>query len=258
MTSTTKAIVTLAVLNTLFFIYAYGVFFQIPIFKGQPLTLQQILEPVFYALVFIIGIYNIFKSIYSREKINDKKGDESYLLIPTFFLLLSSGIGFGIHTFAQLIEDFLGYQNEGLLYRIVFFLDEGPGHWLVSIPFLFLSFFLLKIELHREVNRVTNWDKITIIFCSLIIGVGLGISGVEGNINGFAQHFLMPPIIIGFLYKIYRYKENKLFKFWMYPFTTFSVLVFCVYLIFTLMFGLFFGFTISPDADLKWIIKLPF
>lgn len=258
MTSITKAITALTVLNILFFVYAYGVFFQIPIFEGHPLTLQHIFEPIFYGVVFVVGNYYIFKTVYSRSKINDENNDEHNLLILTFLLLLFLGIGFGIHTTAQLIEDFFGYQNESLLYQIVFFLDEGPGHWLVSIPLLLLFFFLCKIELNRRKNKTGNLDKILIIFCSSIIGIGLGISGFEGNINGFAQHFLMTPIIVGILYKIYRYKENKLFEFWTYPFATFLVLTFCIYLIFTLVFGLLFGFTINPDADLKWIIKLPF
>lgn len=258
MASTTKAIITSAALFILFFVYAYGVFFQIPIFEEYSLTLQHILEPIFYGIVFVVGIYYIFRTVYSRSKKNDENNDEYNLLIPTFLLLLFLGVGFGIHTTAQLIEDFLGYQNESLLYQIVFYLDEGPGHWLISIPLLLLFFFICKIELNRRKNKTGNLDKILIIFCSAIIGIGIGISGFEGNINGFAQHFLMTPIIIALLYKIYRYKENKLFEFWTYPFTTFLILTFCIYLIFTLVFGLLFGFTINPDADLKWIIKLPF
>ncbi|MBU4380740.1 hypothetical protein L6255_04445 [Candidatus Parcubacteria bacterium] len=258
MTSITKAILTFTVLIILFFVYAYGVFFQIPIFNGYPLTLQHVFEPIFYVFIFAIGNYYIYKSVYFRKIRSDKNNDKQSIVVPTFLLLLFLGIGFGVHTTAQLIEDFLGHQNESLLYQIVFFLDEGPGHWLVSIPLLLLYFFLLKIELNREKNKVNNIDKFFIIFCSLIIGLGLGISGFEGNFNGFAQHFLMTPIIIGILYKIYRYRENKLFKFWIYPFTTFLVLTFSIYLIFTLVFGLSLGFTINPDADLRWIIKLPF
>lgn len=257
MTSITKAIIVLTILNILFFLYAYGVFFQTPIFEGRPLTLQHIIEPIFYVIVFTIGNYFIFRAVYYRSKTKNKNSDEYTLLVPTLLLLLFLGIGFGIHTTAQLIEDFLGYQNNSLLYQIAFSLDEGPGHWLVSIPLLLLFFFLCRVELNREKNKIGNLDKIFIVFCSSIIGIGLVISGFEGNINGFAQHFLITPLVIILLYKIFKYKVSKLFEFWTYPFTTFSVLTFYIYLIFTLVFGLLFGFTINPDADLKWSIKIP-
>ena len=95
MTTTTKAIIALTVLNILFFVYAYGIFFQNPVFEAYPLTVQHILEPIFYGLIFVIGNYYIFKTVYFRKKRSDQKNNEQSLLVPTFFLLSFSIIAQG-------------------------------------------------------------------------------------------------------------------------------------------------------------------
>ncbi len=125
----TKAVFGSVAANILVFLYAYGVFLQIPLFSGYFLTLQHILEPVFYALVFIVSHYFLFKTIYFSKKEAGEKFHEVNLLVPTIFLVLILGTGFGIHTAAQMIEDLLGYHNKTLVYYLAVALEEGPGHW---------------------------------------------------------------------------------------------------------------------------------
>lgn len=96
----TKAIIGLIIANVLVFLYAYGVFLQIPLFPNYSLTLQHVLEPVFYALVFIVSNYFLFKTIYFSKRETTEKIGEAKFLTPTIFLILILGTGFGIHTAA--------------------------------------------------------------------------------------------------------------------------------------------------------------
>jgi len=254
----TKTIIGLIIANILVFLYAYGVFLQIPLFPNYSLTLQHVLEPVFYALVFIVSNYFLFKVIYFSKRGVTEKFGEARFLTPTIFLILILGTGFGIHTAAQMIEDLLGYNNKTLVYNVAVALEEGPGHWFFSLPLLVLYFFLSKIELNRKPVGLKSFEKTTIVISSIIAGVGLGLNGFEGNFNGFTQHIFLIPLAGFLLFKLYRFKKIYKLQLWNFPFSEFFFYTLIFYFIFTLIFSLFYGFNTSPDVDLKWIIKLPF
>ena len=265
MNKVVKALLLLATANILIGLYAYGVFLQVPIFQGYPLMLQHILEPIFYVIVAVIGNYLVFKSIYFLDKNKIIRFNELKFLIPLIFLLLTIGVGFGIHTSSQMVTDLLGdghigYENNSssLVYKLASFLDEGPGHWFVSIPMLFLYFFFSLIELNRKEARLLNYEKVSVLLVALIIGVGLGISGFEGSFNGFNQNYLILPTVAILLYKIYKYKTSFALKFWDYPFTAFLTTSLIIYSVFILIFTAVYGFKANPGTDLNWIIKLPF
>lgn len=258
MNKTTSSIIGLIIANVLVFLYAYGVFLQISLFPPHFLTLQHFLEPVFYALVFITSNYFLFKTIYFSKKETTDKFDEVGFLTPTIFLVLILGAGFGIHTTAQMIEDLLGYRNKTLVYNLAVALDEGPGHWFFSLPLLILYFFLVKIELNRKPVSLKSFEKAVIVASSIIAGVGLGLTGFEGNFNGLTQHVFLIPLAVFLLFKIHSLRKIYKLQLWYYPFSKFLFYTFIFYFIFTLIFSLFYGFNTSPDVDLKWIIKLPF
>ena len=265
MNKVVKALLLLAVANILIGLYAYGVFLQVPIFQGHPLMLQHILEPIFYVIVSVIGNYLVFKSIYFSDKNRIIRFNELKFLLPVVFLLLTIGVGFGIHTSSQMVADLLGdghvgYENNSssLVYKLASFLDEGPGHWFVSIPTLFLYFFFSLIELNRKEARLLNYEKVSVLLVSLIIGVGLGISGFEGSFNGFNQNYLILPTAAILLYKIYKYRTSFALKFWNHPFTAFLTASLIIYTVFVLFFSVVYGFKANPGTDLNWIIKLPF
>lgn len=254
----TKAIIGLIIANILVFLYAYGVFLQVLLFPNYSLTLQHVLEPVFYALVFIASNYFLFKTIYFSKRETTEKIGEAKFLTPTIFLILILGTGFGIHTAAQMIEDLLGYNNKTLVYNLAIALEEGPGHWFFSLPLLVLYFFLAKIELNRKPVSLKSFEKATIVICSIIAGVGLGLTGFEGNFNGLTQHLLLIPFAGILLFKLYSLKKLFKLQLWYYPFSKFFFYTLIFYFIFTLIFSLFYGFNTSPDVDLRWIIKFPF
>ena len=265
MNKVVKALLLLAVANISIGLYAYSVFLQVPIFKGHPLMLQHVLEPIFYVIVAVIGNYLVFKSIYFSDKNKIIRFNESKFLAPVIFLLLIIGIGFGIHTSSQMVADMLGdghigYENNSssLVYKLASFLDEGPGHWFVSIPILFLYFFFSLIEFNRKEVRLMNYEKVSILLAALIIGVGLGISGFEGSFNGFNQNYLILPTAAILLYKIYKYKTSFVLKFWGYPFVAFLTVALVIYYIFVFIFSAVYGFKTNPGTDLNWTIKLPF
>ena len=265
MNKVVKALLLLAVVNILIGLYAFGVFLQVPIFRGHPLMLQHILEPIFYVIVAVIGNYLVFKSIYFLDKNKFIRFNELKFLIPLIFLFLTIGVGFGIHTSSQMVADLLGdghigYENNSssLVYKLASFLDEGPGHWFVSIPTLFLYFFFSLIELNRKEARLLNYEKVSVLLVSLIIGVGLGISGFEGSFNGFNQNYLILPTAAILLYKIYKYRTSFALKFWNHPFTAFLTASLIIYTVFVLFFSVVYGFKANPGTDLNWIIKLPF
>ena len=265
MNKVVKALILLAVANILIGLYAFGVFLQVPIFRGHPLMLQHILEPIFYVIVAVIGNYLVFKSIYFLDKNKFIRFNELKFLIPLIFLFLTIGVGFGIHTSSQMVADLLGdghigYENNSssLVYKLASFLDEGPGHWFVSIPTLFLYFFFSLIELNRKEARLLNYEKVSVLLVSLIIGVGLGISGFEGSFNGFNQNYLILPTAAILLYKIYKYRTSFALKFWNHPFTAFLTASLIIYTVFVLFFSVVYGFKANPGTDLNWIIKLPF
>lgn len=260
-----KTLLILAIANISLFLYAYGVFLQVPIFENHALMLQHVLEPIFYVIVSVTGNYLVFKSIYFSDKNKIIRFNESKFFVPDIFLLLTLGVGFGIHTSFQMVADLLGdgrigYENNSnsLVYKLASFLDEGPGHWFVSIPMLFLYFFLSMIELNRKAASLLNYEKVSILLVALIIGAGIGVSGFEGSFNGFNQNYLILPIVAILLYKIYRYKISFALKFWDYPFTAFLTTSLIIYFVFVLIFGAVYGFKTNPGTDLNWIIKLPF
>lgn len=248
MNKITEAVFGLIAANILVFLYAYGVFLQIPLFPDYYITLQHVLEPVFYASVFIISHYFLFKTIYFSKKEALEKFNELKLLAPTILLVLVLGTGFGIHTSAQIIEDLFGYQNKTLVYNLAVVLEEGPGHWFFSLPLLILYFFLVKIELNRKPVNLKNFEKVVIVTSSIIAGVGLGLTGFEGNFNGLTQHVFLIPLVTFLLFKIHGLRKIYKLQLWDYPFSKFLFFSLIFYFIFTIIFGLFYGFNTSPDV----------
>lgn len=248
MNKTIKAITVLTLLFILFFIYAYATFWQTLVSPNFALTYQQLFEPFFYFFVLSGGYLILFKTIYSTSK--DKvRFNEANLLLPSILLLVILGVGAGIHTSAQMIEDAFGHSN-GFIYDLAFFLDEYPGHLLVSVPGFILIYFLALVELNRKKVQLNSLKKTLVIANSIIHGLFYVIGGYEGG----SQYIILWPLLLILMIKLLHRRKQFNIDLWNYPYTLFFLLSILICLLLTPIFGLIFGFNIQPETDLGWQI----
>lgn len=215
MNKTVKAISMLTLLFILFFIYAYATFWQTLVSPNFALTYQELFEPLFYFFVLSCGYLMLFKTIYATSK-NKIRFNETNFLFPSILLLVVLGIGAGIHTSAQMIGDALGGLG-GSIYSLVFFLDEYPGHLLVSIPGFILIYFLALVELNRKKAKLSSLEKFLIVVNSTIHGLLYVVGGFEGG----SQYVILWPLFLVLTIKLLRHKKQLNINFWNYPYTLF-------------------------------------
>lgn len=248
MRKVTKAIIALTISYILFGLYAFGVFLQQPLIKGESLTIQATLEPFVYVFLMTIGNFLIFKAVYSQERSQNRFFDEKNLLAPAIILLLLLSFGAGIHTAAQLIEETFVNTNgavqhftENFTSQIAYFLEEYPAHFLVALPYLVLLYFVAKLELNRPPITLKNVEKGIIVMSAIIYGIIFAILNAEGHVTIFAI------ILAGFLiYLLCRSKQQIKRKLIDMPFSTYFVVGNALMILLNVVFGIIYGWSVQP------------
>ena len=248
MQKVTKAIIALTASYILFGLYAFGVFLQQPLIKGESLTIQATLEPFVYVLLMVIGNFLIFKAVYSQERSQKCFFDEKKLLAPTILLLLLLSFGAGIHTAGQLIEETFVNTNaniqhftENFTAQVAYFLEEYPAHFLVALPYLILLYFLAKLELNRPPITLKNVEKGIIVISAMLYGIIFEILNAEGHVTIFAI------VLAGyFIYSLYRSKQQVKRKFMDMPFSTYFVIGNTLMILLNVLFGILYGWSVQP------------
>lgn len=248
MQKVTKAIITLTVSYILFGLYAFGVFLQQPLIKGEPLTIQATLEPFVYVLLMTIGNFLIFKAVYSQERLQNRFFDEKKLLAPAIILLLLLSFGAGIHIAAQLIEETFVNTNavvqhftENFTSQVAYFLEEYPAHFLVALPYLVLLYFVARLELNRPPITLKNFEKGIVVMSAILYGIIFAILNAEGHVTIFAI------ILAGFLiYLLYRSKQQIKRKLIDMPFSTYFIIGNALMILLNVVFGIVYGWSVQP------------
>jgi len=248
MQKVTKAIIILTLGYILLMIYAYGVFLQIPVVQGQTLTLQAVVEPFVYIVLMTIGNLFVFKAVYSQEKSKKQFFDEKKLLPWVITLLMLVAFGVGIHSSTQLIEETFINSSTATIHfidnfssQLSYFLEEYPGHYLIAIPAIILSFFLAKIELNRKKAKSKRFEKGIISFCALFVGVISAVSNAEGHSTLF-----MLPISFYLLILLFRGNRQKGRNLLTMPFSSYFTISVISMILINIIFGLTFGWFVQP------------
>ncbi len=248
MQKVTKAIIALTLSYILFGLYAFGVFLQQPLIKGESLTIQATLEPFAYVLLMVIGNFLIFKEVYSQERSQNSFFDEKKLLMPSIILLLLLSFGAGIHTAGQLIEETFVNTNaavqhftENFTSQVAYFLEEYPAHFLVALPYLILLYFVAKLELNRPPIRLKNVEKGIITLSAILYGIIFAILNAEGQVT------ILAIILGGYLiYSLYRSKKQIKRKLLDMPFSTYFVIGNTLMILLNVVFGIIYGWSVQP------------
>jgi len=249
MQKVTKAILILTLSYLALITYAFGVFLQQPIVQGEVLTLQAVIEPIFYVIVMVVGNFLIFKTVYSQEKTKKQFFDEKKLLLPAIALLMTVAFGAGIHTAGQLIEETFINSSVATQHftgnfssRVSYFLEEYPGHFLVVIPALVLSYFLAKIELNRKRPSLKLFERTLIFGCALISGVISAVGNAEGNVT-----LLMLPLGLYLLFKLYLSNKSLQRNILIMPYTNYFTVSIVTMAVLNIIFGVTNGWFTQPS-----------
>ncbi|OGY79045.1 MAG: hypothetical protein A3B74_04145 [Candidatus Kerfeldbacteria bacterium RIFCSPHIGHO2_02_FULL_42_14] len=248
MQKVTKAIITLILSYILLSLYAFGVFLQQPLIKGESLTIQATLEPFAYVLLMVIGNFLIFKAVYSQKRSKNRFFDERKLLAPTIIFLLLLSFGAGIHTAGQLIEETFVNTNANIQHftdnftsQVAYFFEEYPAHFLIALPYLILLYFVAKLELNRPPIHLKNIEKGIIVMSAILYGIIFAVLNAEGQVTIFAI------IIAGYLiYSIYRSKQQIKRELIDMPFSTYFVIGNAVMILLNVLFGIMYGWSVQP------------
>lgn len=244
----TKAILVLTSSYIALITYAFGVFLQDPVVKGEVLTLQAVIEPIFYIVVMAVGNLLIFKTVYSQEKSKKQFFDERKLLLPAIALLMLVAFGAGIHTTGQLIEE--TFVNSGTTAqhftnnfssKVSYFLEEYPGHFLVAIPTLILSYFLAKIELNRKRPSLKSFEKLLIFSCAVFFGAISAVVNAEGHVT-----VLILPLSLYLLFKLYRFNKSWQRNLMTMPYSSYFAVSMVTMIVLNIVFGITNGWFVQP------------
>jgi hypothetical protein len=248
MQKVTKAIIGLTASYILFGLYAFGVFLQQPLIKGETLTIQATLEPIVYVLLMVIGNFLIFKAVYSQERSQKRFFDEKKLLAPSIVLLLLLSFGAGIHTAGQLIEETFVNTNanvqhftENFTSQVAYFLEEYPAHFLVALPYLILLYFVAKLELNRPPIALKKVEKGIIIASAIVYGIIFAVLNAEGHVTIFA--ITLASLLV---YSLYRSKQQIARKLIDMPFSTYFVIGNVLMILLNVVFGIMYGWSVQP------------
>jgi len=249
MQKVTKAILVLTLCYITLIAYAFGVFLQQPVFEGETLTLQAVIEPVFYIIVMAIGNFLIFKTVYSQEKTNKPFFDEKKLLPPAIILLMLVAFGTGIHTTGQLIEE--TFVNSSLATqhftnsfssRVAYFLEEYPGHFFVAIPALFLSYFLTQIELNRKRPLLKTFEKALIFGCGVLSGAISAVANAEGH-----STVLILPLGLFLFFKLCQSNRSLQRNLTTMPYSRYFAVSIATMAVLNIIFGITSGWFVQPS-----------
>lgn len=249
MQKVTKAIIILTLSYIALITYAFGVFWQQPIFQREVLTVQAVIEPIFYIVVMVIGNLLIFKAVFFQEKSKQRFFDEKKLLFPAIILLMIVAFGAGIHTTGQLIEE--TFVNTGMTTqhytddfssKVSYFLEEYPGHFLVVLPALVLSYFLAKIELNRKLLLLKLYERFIIFGCAVFFGVIMAIGNAEGN-----STVLILPLGLFLLFKLYQSNKSLQRNLMMMTYSSYFTVSIVTMTVLNIVFGVIIGWFIQPS-----------
>ena len=248
MQKVTKAIIFLTLNYIFLLVYAYGVFFQIPVVKGQILTLQAVVEPFAYLVLMTLGNLFVFKAVYSQEKSKKQFFDEKKLLPWAVALLMMVAFGFGIHSSAQLIEETFVNSSTATIHftdnfssQLSYFLEEYPGHYLIAMPATILAFFLAKIELNRKKPKSKRNEKGIIAICAVFAGVISAISNAESHSTLF-----MLPLSFYLLIQLLRKNRQKGRNLLIMPFSSYFTISTLSMILVNIILGFTLGWFVQP------------
>jgi len=248
MQKVTKAIIILTLSYIALTTYAFGVFLQQPIVQGEVLTVQAVIEPIFYVVAMVVGNFLIFKAVYSQEKTKKRFFDEKKLLLPAIVLLMLVAFGAGIHATGQLIEEtFVNtgtatqHYTDNFSSKVSYFLEEYPGHFLVVLPALILSYFLAKIELNRKLPLLKSYERFVIFGCAIFFGAISAIGNAEGH-----STVLMLPLGLYLLFKLYQHNKSLQRNLLTMPYSSFFAVSIVIMAVLNIIFGVSYGWFTQP------------
>lgn len=244
MHSTTRALLITTVLFTLLGLYAYGTFLQTPVLNGSPLTLQAVLEPLFYALIAGASFFILGKAVYGKNSQVQNTKDTKFIIVH-FFLIAIFAVGFGIHTAGQMItETFVNtsISNQSIddpTYQLAYFLEEDVSHILMAIPLTLMLALLTLTERQQKPPALTILDKSITALMGAAFGIGGTIFHAEGGT--LVMSIMLNAILLA---SWLRTTDTKLRH--SYPFTRFSVIGTTVMIVFCIAYGFTIGWFTQP------------
>jgi len=221
---------------------AFSTFLQIPVFKGQDLMWQSLIEQFITWTPLLLAYYFLFKAITNNPRLKKSIIEEKKLLVPGIFLIFFSGFSAGVHSFSQIVEDVLKGSKNTFLYSLSYFFDEYIGHLLlIFLPII--GFFLILLECNKEKKKLSRLDNSLLFILGLVNGAFWGIIGVEGG----SMYIVVIPLVLGLitylrrLIKKHRLNINEL------PYTKYFLIASVVMIITTMVWVFKNGFFTQPD-----------
>lgn len=201
---TVFALLGLLVSYLFVFILVFSTFLQIQVFEGKPFIWQSLVEQFTVFLPSVIAFAYLGKTVLSGKKVTQK--NESHLLFITIALVFVVAFSLGVHTTAQIIEDYFGHEGliDPSLKLLLFGLDELFGHvFLIFMPILF--WVLMKLESNREYIKLTFRNKKLLDLMAVMAGLFWAISGLEGG----SMYLLVIPLSILVLWDMAKQQGQK-------------------------------------------------
>lgn len=191
---TIKALFFLSLSYIFVLTVAFSTFLQIPVFKGQDLMWQSLIEQFITWTPLLFVYYLLFGGIIKNPRLQKPIIKEEKLLVPGIFLIFFSGFSAGIHSFSQVVEDILKDSKNTFLYALSYFFDEYIGHLLlIFLPII--GFFLILLECNRKKKKLSRLDNSLLFILGLVNGVFWGIIGVEGG----GMYIVIIPLVLSFV-----------------------------------------------------------
>ncbi|MBT3249828.1 MAG: hypothetical protein HN846_00100 [Candidatus Pacebacteria bacterium] len=239
---TVSALIGLLIAYLLLAIISYSTFLQIPVFEGEPLVWQSLVEQFTTWIPIILGILYLFKTILEVPLKKNKIVNENKFIIPGLFLVFVSAFSTGVHAVAQIFEDFLASNPDTHIYRMAFFFDEYIGHLFVvtlTIVLMFVAF----MELNRKRQQLSKLDDYLVITTGVLNGAMWGLMGVEGG----SIYLLIIPTMFIALWSLRKTLIKHSLKLNDYPFTKYSVIATSVMLICVIWWVASRGWFVQPS-----------
>lgn len=221
---------------------AFSTFLQIPVFKGQDLMWQSLIEQFITWTPLLFVYYFLFREIIENPRLQKPIIKEEKLLVPGIFLIFFSGFSAGIHSFSQVVEDILKDSKNTFLYALSYFFDEYIGHLLlIFLPII--GFFLILLECNRKKKKLSRLDNSLLFILGVVNGFLWGITGVEGG----SMYIVVIPLVLGFIIYLRRPIKKHYLNINELPYTKYFLIASAAMIVTTIIWVLKNGFFTQPD-----------
>lgn len=239
---TIKALFFLSLSYIFVLTVAFSTFLQIPVFKGQDLMWQSLIEQFITWTPLLFLHYFLFRGITENPKLQKPIIKEEKLFVPGIFLIFFSGFSAGIHSFSQVIEDILKDSKNTFLYALSYFFDEYIGHLLlIFLPII--GFFLILLECNRKKKKLSRLDNSLLFILGLVNGVFWGIIGVEGG----SMYIVIIPLVLGFVFYLRKTIKRHRLNIDELPYTKYFLVSSAAMIVTTIIWIFRNGFFTQPD-----------